>query len=456
MSQLIVFSVVLSISVIATFAATFIFVNKRSVAGGGEKDEVFRQRLQDKEEACQKLIAAEKDACKRALAEKEIACNKMLEEKTRECTQRIADNNRQIETILKEREKRFEEATRTLQEKFSVLAEEKLKNSAEGLSLLNQKNLNEVIKPFKDEIDRFRVAFESNKEQQIKNKASFEQAINDLGRQTMQIGDEAKNLVKALKRDPKKQGNWGELVLTNILSAAGLTENRDYLTQEYENDEKGNRLFPDVEFLLPNNEKLLIDSKTSLTAYLKYMETENEEEKKKALADHVNSVKRHMEELAEKDYLKKVRGSQSYILMFIPNESSYLLAMENAPSLAMEAFKRHVIIVNPTTLLLCLQIVALLRSREAQNENAEKISKSAAKMYEKFVNFAKSFIDIGKNIDTLKGTYTTAYGRLCEGNANVIKQLESLKDMGIVTAHQIPQKILEAAQVTNDDEQISS
>jgi DNA recombination protein RmuC len=142
--------------------------------------------------------------------------------------------------------------------------------------------------------------------------------------------------------------------------------------------------------------------------------------------------------------------------MFIPNESSYLLAMENAPSLAMEAFKRHVIIVNPTTLLLCLQIVALLRSREAQNENAEKISKSAAKMYEKFVNFARSFIDIGKNIDTLKGTYTTAYGRLCEGNANVIKQLESLKDMGIVTAHQIPQKILEAAQVTNDDEQISS
>jgi DNA recombination protein RmuC len=198
-----------------------------------------------------------------------------------------------------------------------------------------------------------------------------------------------------------------------------------------------------VEILLPNKEKLLIDSKVSVTAYLNYVASQDDAEKEKAIKEHIASVRKHMDELVGKDYIKKVQGSQGYILMFIPNEGSYLLAMEHDRKLATDAFKKHVIIVNPTTLLLCLQIVALLRSREAQNENAERISMAAAKMYEKFAGFSETFVEIGRRAKGLMDAYEKAYGQLCDGNGNVVRQLERLKDMGIVTAKTINTKLLD-------------
>jgi DNA recombination protein RmuC len=231
------------------------------------------------------------------------------------------------------------------------------------------------------------------------------------------------------------------MVLANILSAAGLKEGVDFLPQAQETDEHGNRLVPDIEIPLPNREKLLIDSKTSVTAYLDYVAAEDEPSREAAAREHVASVRKHMEELAGKDYIKRIKGSQGYILMFIPNEGSYLLAMERDRKLATDAFRRHVIIVNPATLLLCLQIVALLRAREAQNENAAKISEAAAKMYEKFVGFSDTFVDIGKRLDALSDAYRKAYGQLCDGNANVVRQLERLKTLGMVTSKSVNPKL---------------
>ncbi len=438
------------------------------------QEEILNHRLADKDESCRQLLESRDEACARALAEKEAACGRLLEEKeavcrrllaekdaelrkkdesckalievkTADCERLIRDKNEQIEKLIVEKERAFAETVKTLQEQFANLAEQKLKSSTEGLSEINQKRIGEIIKPFREEIERFRQAFDEDRKQQVVNKASFDQAIADLGKRALQIGVDAENLAKALKSESKTQGDWGEMVLSNILSAAGLKEGVDFVPQAQEVDAQGNKLIPDVEIPLPNNEKLLIDSKASVTAYLDYVAAQDEVARELAVKAHIASVRRHMDELADKDYIRKVRGSQGYILMFIPNEGSYLLAMEHDRKLATDAFRRHVIIVNPTTLLLCLQIVALLRSREAQNENAERISVAAAKMYEKFVGFSDTFSDIGKRIEGLSESYRKANGQLCDGNANVVRQLERLKEMGVVTTKTINRRMLDDA-----------
>ena len=374
-------------------------------------------------------VEQERRLAEKRLEDKEEACRQRLDEKDAACRQFT------------------ERALETLRVQFAHLAEERLKASSEGLSNLNRQRLAELMAPFQKELGDFRHAFEENRKQQIVNKASFDQAIKDLGARALQIGADAENLAKALKNESKTQGDWGEMVLANILSAAGLTEGRDFLPQAQEVDELGNKLIPDVEIPLPNKEKLIIDSKASVTAYLDYVAAEDDAAREAAAKAHLASVRRHMEELAGKDYAKRVKGSAGYILMFIPNEGSYLLAMERDRKLATDAFRKHVIIVNPTTLLLCLQVVALLRSREAQNENAEKIFAAAAKMYEKFATFSATFADVGKRLNGLADAYAKAKGQLCEGPANVVRQLESLKEMGVVTAKCVHEKVLADAGV---------
>ena len=373
--------------------------------------------------ADQSTRVAQDELMRRLLEEKDAACRKLLEEKDRMMSVSV----------------------NALREQFASLAAQKLQATTETLSDVNQKRVGELLRPLQAELDRFRKAFDENRAQQVANKSSFDQAIRDLGDRALKIGAEAENLAKALKSESKTQGDWGEMVLSNILTVAGLKEGVDFLLQAQETDAAGNRLIPDVEIPLPNGEKLLIDSKASVTAYLDYVAAQDEAARERAAKEHVVSVRKHMDELADKDYVKKVKGSQGYILMFIPNEGSYLLAMERDRKLATDAFRRHVIVVNPTTLLLCLQIVALLRAREAQNENAEKISLAAAKMYEKFVGFSDTFADIGKRLDGLSDAYRKANGQLCDGPANVVRQLERLKGMGVVTTKAINRKLTEEA-----------
>ena len=412
MNSLVVIVAVVVAALALTLALALILQRRPGEQTSTAQDELARRLLAEKDAAIQTL-----------LAEKDAACRKLLEEKDR----------------------MMSVAVNALREQFASLAAQKLQATTETLSDVNQKRVGELLRPLQAELDRFRRAFDENRAQQVANKSSFDQAIKDLGERALKIGADAENLAKALKSESKTQGDWGEMVLSNILSVAGLKEGVDFLPQAQETDAAGNRLIPDVEIPLPNGEKLLIDSKASVTAYLDYVAAQDDAARERAAKEHVASVRKHMDELADKDYVKKVKGSQGYILMFIPNEGSYLLAMERDRKLATDAFRRHVIVVNPTTLLLCLQIVALLRSREAQNENAEKISLAAAKMYEKFVGFSDTFADIGKRLDGLADAYRKANGQLCDGPANVVRQLERLKDMGIVTSKAVNRKLLEEA-----------
>lgn len=431
----------ITIAAAAGAVAAYMFARRGGSAGGKEA-----QALRVELELAAAKIAAGEESCVRRLADKEAACRDLLAEKDAACERLIRDKNEHLRRMMDEQGKAFAETVNTLRERFANLAEEKLKASAAGLSELNGKNIGEIVRPFREQLEMFRKAFEENTRQQVANKASFDQAIADLGERALKIGEDAENLAKALKNESKTQGDWGEMVLANILAATGMKEGVDYELQVRETDAAGNCIIPDVEIKLPDGGKLLIDSKASVTAYLDYVAAKDDAEREAAAKEHTASVRRHMDELAEKDYAKRVRGSHGYILMFIPNEGSYLLAMERDRKLPIEAFRKRVIIVNPTTLLLCLQIVMLLRSREAQNEKAERVLEAAAGMYEKFCVFTDTFADIGKRIENLDGAYKKAHGQLAAGPGNVVKQLEALKGMGVLPRKSINPKLTDASE----------
>ncbi|MCI6590673.1 MAG: DNA recombination protein RmuC [Lentisphaeraceae bacterium] len=356
----------------------------------------------------------------------------------------LAERERFAEHARAEQQATLQASLKALREQFTNLAARQLEASRAGLAEDNRTRFKALFEPLGAQLEAFRKAFEANRDQQVTNKASFEAALERLNKQTLQISADAEALTKALKSEAKTQGNWGELILENILAAAGLTEGVDYRLQAQETDEAGQKLIPDVEILLPHNEVLLVDSKVSITAYANYMAATDDTARQKAAADHVASVRAHVKELADKDYPGRIRAAQNYILMFIPNEGSYLLALEHDRQLVTEAFRSRVIIVNPTTLLLCLQIAALLRSREAQSEKAEKIISAATKLYEKFASFTDTFAAIGEQLDKAKNAYDTAHKQLSSGRGNITKQLEGFKSLGVVTSKQLNKRLQDA------------
>lgn len=356
----------------------------------------------------------------------------------------LAERERFAEHARAEQQATLQASLKALREQFTNLAARQLEASRAGLAEDNRTRFKALFEPLGAQLEAFRKAFEANRDQQVTNKASFEAALERLNKQTLQISADAEALTKALKSEAKTQGNWGELILENILAAAGLTEGVDYRLQAQELDEAGQKLIPDVEILLPHNEVLLVDSKVSITAYANYMAATDDTARQKAAADHVASVRAHVKELADKDYPGRIRAAQNYILMFIPNEGSYLLALEHDRQLVTEAFRSRVIIVNPTTLLLCLQIAALLRSREAQSEKAEKIISAATRLYEKFASFTDTFAAIGEQLDKAKNAYDTAHKQLTSGRGNIIKQLEGFKSLGVVTSKQLHKRLQDA------------
>lgn len=353
----------------------------------------------------------------------------------------LAERERFAEHARAEQQATLQASLKALREQFTNLAARQLEASRAGLAEDNRTRFKALFEPLGAQLEAFRKAFEANRDQQVTNKASFEAALERLNKQTLQISADAEALTKALKSEAKTQGNWGELILENILAAAGLTEGVDYRLQAQETDEAGQKLIPDVEILLPHNEVLLVDSKVSITAYANYMAATDDTARQKAAADHLASVRAHVKELADKDYPGRIRAAQNYILMFIPNEGSYLLALEHDRQLVTEAFRSRVIIVNPTTLLLCLQIAALLRSREAQSEKAEKIISAATKLYEKFASFTDTFVAIGEQLDKAKNAYDTAHKQLTSGRGNITKQLEGFKSLGVVTSKQLHKRL---------------
>ena len=331
-------------------------------------------------------------------------------------------------------------------------AAEQLAAKQSALQENNRLQMDELLKPIKEQFADFKKSVEESRTQNEVNKkelqSTFEatmklfqqeqqQAVTSLKEQTSKIGSDAANLTKALKGDSKMQGDWGEMVLETILENSGLRKDEEFFIQENTKDENGKNFRPDVIVRFPEGRSVVIDSKVSLTAYTDALAAETDEERERLMKSHALSVRKHIDELAEKDYSKLVDDAIGFVLMFIPNETSYIAAMKQQPDLSRYAYQKKIIIISPSNLLMALQLAYNLWQYDRQNKNVEKIVKTAADLYDKVATFEDTFTGIGDLITRLSGTYDKAKKQLYDGTGNVMRRVESLKNLGVTPKKQI-------------------
>ena len=353
---------------------------------------------------------------------------------------------------LWERNKEQKEEVEKLQEKFTKefenLANKILEEKSNKFTEQNKENMKSILLPLQDKIQLFEKKVEDTHKESIDYHAALRQQIIGLSKMNEQMSKETINLTKALKGDSKMQGNWGELVLERVLEKSGLEKDREYYVQQSHTNEEGQRVFPDVVINLPDGKKMIVDSKVSLTAYEKYCNEEDDVVKKNYLKEHVNSIKRHVEQLGEKNYhdLYQIE-SPDFVLLFIPLEPAFAIALNEDTTLYNKAFEKNIVIVTPSTLLATLRTIDSMWANQKQQENAFEIARQAGALYDKFEGFVGDLIKIGKKIDESKLEYGLAMNKLVEGKGNLITSVERLKKMGAKAKKTLPESIIKRAEI---------
>ena len=360
---------------------------------------------------------------------------------------------------LWERNKEQKQEVEQLQEKFTKefenLANKILDEKSNKFTEQNKENMRNILTPLQDKIQLFEKKVEDTHKESIDYHAALRQQILGLREMNLQMSKETINLTKALKGDSKMQGNWGELVLERVLEKSGLEKGREYEVQQAFTTDDGNRVFPDVVINLPDGKKMIVDSKVSLTAYEKYINEEEEELKSNYLKEHVTSIKRHVEQLGNKNYQDLYQiESPDFVLLFIPIEPAFAMALNEDTSLYNKAFEKNIVIVTPATLLATLRTIDSMWTNQKQQENALEIARQAGALYDKFEGFVADLIKIGKKIDESKVEYAGAMNKLVEGKGNLISSVERLKKMGAKAKKALPDTIINRAD--KDENQLES
>lgn len=345
------------------------------------------------------------------------------------------------------RMKRYEEEmhrrAETMKTEFRNLANEILEAKAATLKHVNNEQLEAVLGPLKENIDKLGKSVVDGRIAGAQQKESIEHAIRGLMEKTEKIGEDAVNLTKALKANPKIQGDWGEMILERMLEESGLRRGEEYFVQENCRTEDGTNLRPDVIIRFPEKRSIVIDSKVSFTAYVDYVNATGKAEQSRALASHLASVREHVNELAAKDYSKVVKDSIGYVLMFVPNEGAYIAAVEKDKDLLAYAYKKRIIVISPSNLMMALQLAYNLWQSERQSRNVEEIIRRGNLLYEKFVTFVGTFEKVGRQLDETRRQYDQAFGTLARGNGNLIVSLTKLKDLGLTPKKDIPSSVMD-------------
>lgn len=349
---------------------------------------------------------------------------------------------RNLKERLSEQKQELESLQENFRNEFKNLANEILEEKSKKFTEQNKEKLDALLKPLGEKITEFQKRVEDNHKEDLKGRSALDQHLKTLQELNQKMSDEAKNLTKALKGDTKQQGNWGEVILQRILEKSGLRKGHEYETQESTTTEDGRRLQPDVIVNLPDEKKLVIDSKVSLTAYEKYASADEPEDQQKALKQHVNSLRVHVKGLSGKNY-EQIHGfsSPDFVLLFIPIEPAFGLAMQNDPDLYNEAFDKNIIIVSPTTLLATLATIDNVWKQEYQNKNAMEIASRGGALYDKFVLFVESLQDIGNRLQQTQKSYDDAMSRLSIGSGNLVRQAEMLRDLGAKASKKLPKEL---------------
>lgn len=385
----------------------------------------------------------------------QIAAQKEQVEKEREYAQQminaanenLAKEKENEATLRAENNKQWAEKLETLKQSILKMTMDQLASKQNDLQENNKAQISDLLKPIKEQFNDFKKSVDDSKTQNELNKEQIKEtfkstmdlfqqaqdiAVKTLKEQTEKIGNDASNLTKALKGESKTQGDWGEMVLQTILENSGLHKDEEYFVQENVKDENGNNYRPDIIVKIPNDKGcIVIDSKVSLTAYSNAIAEDDEILQEKYLKEHVKSVRKHVDELADKHYETIVDQTIGFVLMFIPNEYSYIVAMKQDPQLNLYAYRKKIVIISPSNLLMALQLVYNLWQTDKQNKNVEKIVKTAADLYDKVVGFTDTFENIGEQIEKVNKSFEKAKGQLCTGKGNVLGRVEKLKEMGV-------------------------
>lgn len=383
------------------------------------------------------------------------------------CHNQIDTERKHGEELRNELQKQAEAKNRLLQEEIRNMAAQMLDESREKMNMADKERLEALLSPLKDRLEAFNQTVTNNSKESAANKteikATFEEAmkrlhteqeltiramredqeraVKKLREQTERIGNDAASLTKALKGDSKMQGDWGEMILDKTLEDCGLIKDQQYFLQENYRDAEGNNFRPDAVIVFPNEDRAVIDAKVSLTAYLSAIKEEDAAEREKYMKEHIASIKKHIDELSAKNYEKIVPGCIGYVLMFIPYESGYSAALKTDASILQYAYRKHIIVLSPSNLLMALQLTHRMWQNFRMTKNVEEILHQSNELYDKFVTFGETFLKLGSNIERLQQDYSRAKGQLSEGKGNIIRRLEGMKTLGISPKKQIQENL---------------
>lgn len=354
-----------------------------------------------------------------------------------------------LEQKLKEQKVEVEKLQEKFTHEFEVLANRILESKSEKFTKQNKENIDGILKPLQLKIESFEKKVDESHKESITRHAMLRQQIIGLKELNEQMSKEAVNLTNALKGDNKIQGNWGELVLERVLEKSGLEKDREYFVQESHVTNDGKRILPDVVLHLPDDKKMVIDSKVSLISYERYVNEDDQDLQEKFLKEHIASIKRHIEQLSEKKYhdIYEIE-SPDFVLLFIPIEPAFAIALNKDNNLYNLAFEKNIVIVTPTTLLATLRTVDSMWNNEKQQQNAIEIATQAGRLYDQFVNLTDDLVKVGNQLNTVKGSYDSTMVKLT-GKGNLITRVERLKKLGSKASKQISEKLLKKAEEEN-------
>ena len=430
------------------FALIGLFIGKLLSKLHFEKEKIFVEKekstleervvlLQQSKEMVENNFIESQKELKNNQLEKEnlITVNTRQDSEINNLQQKLSENKGEVEKLNEKFTKEFENlANKILDEKSSKFTEQ------------NKENIKNILSPLQEKIKGFEDKVEKTHKESIDYHSALRQQIIGLKELNQQMSKETINLTKALKGDNKIQGNWGELVLERVLEKSGLEKDREYFVQQSFTNDEGKRVLPDVVIHLPDNKKMIVDSKVSLVAYEQYMNEEDETLKERFLKEHVASLKRHVDQLSDKKYedIYKIE-SPDFVLLFIPIEPAFAVALNSDTYLYNKAFEKNIVIVTPSTLLATLRTIDTMWNNEKQQKNALEIARQAGALYDKFQGLLGDLIGIGKRIDESKKEYANAMNKLVEGRGNIITSVEKLKKMGAKAKKSLPENIIERA-----------
>ena len=381
--------------------------------------------------------------------------------------QQLEAERKHGEQLRNELQKQAEAKNRLLQEEVRNMAAQMLDESREKMNTTDKERLDALLSPLKERLEAFNQTVTNNSKENTANKTEIkttfeeamkrlhaeqeltikamredqERAVKELREQTERIGTDAASLTQALKGDSKMQGDWGEMILDKTLEDCGLIQGQQYFLQENYKDKDGNNFRPDAVIVFPNEERAVIDAKVSLTAYQAAIREENATERERYLKEHVSSIKKHVDELSAKNYEKLVPGCIGFVLMFVPYESGYSAALKTDPSILQYAYRKHIIILSPSNLLMALQLTHTMWQNFRMTKNVEEILHQSNELFDKFVTFTETFVKLGADIERLQQDFSRAKGQLNEGKGNIVRRLEGLKTLGISPKKQIPESL---------------